>query len=88
MIYKYFFQSSVDRSVLNTNYYCKGGKGYCKHTAVVCLFVNAENTCSKTDQAMIRNKPTDAQLIAYCFLCIATNHTSLRCFCHEYPGKE
>lgn len=58
-------QVNVDRTIRITNCTCKAGKCFCKHAAAVCIYVNAENTCSKIDLPMIWNKPPEAQLKKY-----------------------
>ncbi|KAH0820415.1 hypothetical protein GEV33_002376 [Tenebrio molitor] len=58
-------QLNPDRSISDRSCNCKAGKGYCKHAAAICVFVNVENTCSKTDQPMIWNRPPQAQLDKY-----------------------
>lgn len=44
---------------------CKAGKLFCKHATAIGVFVNVENTCSKTDAPMIRNRPPEEQLKKY-----------------------
>lgn len=50
---------------MDTNCGCKGGRGFCKHAAPICIFVNKENTQSKTDSPMIWNRPPEVQLERY-----------------------
>lgn len=61
----FFLQLEFDRTILDTHCNCKAGKGFCKHAAAICIFVNVENTCSKTDQPMIWNRPPQIQLDKY-----------------------
>lgn len=58
-------QLNSNRTVIDTSCNCKGGKGYCKHAAAICKYVNLENTCSKTNQPMIWNRPPQVQLDKY-----------------------
>ncbi|KAL3272845.1 hypothetical protein HHI36_014306 [Cryptolaemus montrouzieri] len=54
-----------DMEVENTTCSCNGGKGFCKHETVLCTFVKFEGICSKTNQPMIWNKPTEKQFAKY-----------------------
>lgn len=58
-------QLKENRTIADTKCNCKGGMGYCKHAAAVCIYVNTENAYSKTDQPMIWNKPSAKQLEKY-----------------------
>ncbi|XP_071575636.1 uncharacterized protein [Temnothorax nylanderi] len=63
--YKPVIELNNDREILNCSCTCKAGKGYCKHAAAVCIFVNEENFRSKTDEPMLWNRPPEEQLQKY-----------------------
>lgn len=51
--------------MVNTDCTCKAGNGFYKHAAAICVFINEENTRSKTDLPMVWNKPPESQLEKY-----------------------